>query len=54
MPSKINRAWHAANQMPKNATREQRIDWHARHAGACACREVPASLRAEIEKLRRT
>ena len=52
MPWKMNQAWHAENRMPKNATREQRIDWHASHAAACACREVPEPLREDVERLR--
>ena len=45
-------AWHADNRMPPNATRQQRIDWHVRHAEACACREVPASLRDAVAERR--
>jgi hypothetical protein len=50
MPWKINAAWHAENRMPKNATRDQRIDWHLRHSEACGCRPAPDSLRNEIAK----
>jgi hypothetical protein len=46
--AKTNRDWHEANRMPVNATRDQRIDWHVRHACACACREVPLSLRDAV------
>ena len=52
MPSKTNRAWHAENRMAPKATRDQRIEWHARHAEACACREVPPSIREDVERLR--
>ena len=50
MPWKMNAAWHAENRMPKNATRDQRIDWHVRHAEACACRPAPEALRDDIAK----
>lgn len=42
----INAEWHEAHRMPRNATLEQRIAWHAEHARACACREVPPKLAA--------
>lgn len=32
--------------MPKKATVEQRIAWHAAHQKHCACRPMPESLRA--------
>jgi len=50
--AKTNAAWHADNRMPPRATREQRIEWHLRHAEACACREVPESLRDAVAKRR--
>ena len=47
----INREWHQANRMPKNATLAQRADWHIAHAAACNCRsDMPASVRAEIAR----
>ncbi|HHZ09507.1 MAG TPA: hypothetical protein GX405_12090 [Rhizobiales bacterium] len=46
----LNREWHAANRMPANATHEQRLAWHAGHAANCACREMPAAIRAELER----
>ena len=36
--------------MPANATLDQRIQWHIQHAAACACREMPPSIREEIKK----
>ena len=47
---KINRDWHGANVMPKNATDAQRADWHYRHAQGCGCRAVTPSI---AELLRR-
>ena len=46
----MNAEWHRKNRMPKNATLEQRINWHKGHAKACSCREMPESIRKEIER----
>ncbi|RPH96231.1 hypothetical protein EHM69_02000 [candidate division KSB1 bacterium] len=48
--SRLNKEWHLANPMPKKATLEQRIAWHAEHVQNCACREMPPSIAAEIRK----
>jgi hypothetical protein len=54
----INKAWHEAHRMPKNATVEQRIAWHEGHMKHCACRPVAESrsmlkkLAAELERRR--
>ena len=50
MPWKMNAGCHAENRMPKNATRDQRIDWHMRHTESCGCRPAPDSLRDDIGK----
>jgi hypothetical protein len=50
---RINKAWHQANRMPKNATLDQRIAWHLAHAENCPCRPIPDKLRAEIAKRQR-
>jgi hypothetical protein len=47
--SKLNADWHRKNRMPKNPTPRQRVKWHVEHAKVCACREMPASIRALIE-----
>jgi len=44
--SKLNRAWHEKNRMPPRASRPARLAWHRRHAKACGCRPIPASLLA--------
>jgi hypothetical protein len=47
----INKEWHQANRMPKNATLEQRVEWHKAHAANCDCRrDMPRSV---VEELRR-
>jgi catechol 2,3-dioxygenase-like lactoylglutathione lyase family enzyme len=47
---KSNAAWHAAHRMPANATLDQRVQWHQAHEAACACREMPESIRAELAR----
>jgi hypothetical protein len=47
----LNKEWHRSHRMPQKATRAQRVKWHAAHTGACGCRAVPDSIRAEVEKL---
>jgi hypothetical protein len=44
----MNADWHQQNRMPDNASLEQRLAWHRAHQLACACRPVPASLRAHL------
>jgi len=46
----MNKAWHAKNAMPKNATLDERVAWHKRHAEACTCRQMPASIAAELAR----
>ena len=48
--SKLNREWHELNRMPPNATDAQRADWHFRHAQACGCRALTASIEALLRK----
>jgi hypothetical protein len=47
----LNREWHRLNRMPPKATREQRIKWHVAHARACGCRDIPDSIKSEVERL---
>jgi hypothetical protein len=48
---KLNAAWHKAHKMPKNATIEQRIEWHLAHLKNCQCRtDIPEKLKLEMEK----
>lgn len=49
MPSKLNRQWHEANRLARDAKLEERLDWHRRHAENCGCREMPESIRHELE-----
>jgi hypothetical protein len=46
---KINKEWHLANKMPKNASFEQRVEWHKGHLVHCACRtDLPPDIRKAI------
>ena len=47
--SKTNREWHEQNRMSKNATPQQRAEWHLEHAKHCACRPIPAGVLAFIK-----
>jgi hypothetical protein len=44
----LARDWHRAHPMPTRPSRAQRVAWHAEHAVVCGCREVPASLKADV------
>jgi hypothetical protein len=47
---KINKEWHLANKMPKNATFAQRVEWHKGHLENCACRtDLPLDIAKAIE-----
>jgi hypothetical protein len=44
--TKINARWHKKNKMPKNATLQERINWHKAHLKHCGCRkDVPETLK---------
>jgi hypothetical protein len=47
---KLNKAWHEKNLMPKNATLDQRIEWHIAHHKNCLCRDIPGKLKEEMKK----
>jgi hypothetical protein len=49
--TKINKKWHGKNRMPKNPTRDQRVEWHVEHAKNCACRAIPRDIAEEVDKL---
>jgi len=36
--------------MPRHATLDERVAWHVEHARECACREIPASIKAELAR----
>jgi hypothetical protein len=45
---KFNGEWHKEHLMPKNPTREERIEWHVGHSEMCGCRPVPPGLTMEV------
>ena len=46
---KLNREWHLQHKLARNASLEERINWHMLHAENCQCREMPESIRRELE-----
>ncbi len=47
---KINKEWHLANKMPRNATFEQRVEWHREHLKHCSCRtDLPPDVAQALE-----
>ncbi|MGN6486789.1 MAG: hypothetical protein ACTHLT_03065 [Devosia sp.] len=46
---KLNREWHLAHKLPRNASLEERLNWHMLHAENCQCREMPDTIRRELE-----
>lgn len=46
----INAEWHRKNKMPKNASLDERLVWHAGHSKNCACRPTPKELLEEIKR----
>lgn len=48
---KLNSVWHQANKMPKNATLDQRIEWHLEHMKNCQCRtNLPEKIKTEMQR----
>jgi hypothetical protein len=47
----INTEWHKKNKMPKNATDEEKIEWHLEYGKNCACRPMPMYLREKMKQL---
>ena len=45
----INKEWHLANKMPKNASVEQRVEWHRAHLEHCGCRSAPPDVAKAIK-----
>lgn len=45
----INRKWHAMHKLGRKATLEERLNWHVKHAANCNCREMPPTIKRELE-----
>ena len=48
MNKRLNKEWHAKNRMPKNATLDERVQYHLEHSKKCGCRPVPESVLAYV------
>lgn len=46
----LSKTWHQKHVMPKNATLEQRVKWHAAHQQHCNCRPVPPGLLKQMKE----
>jgi hypothetical protein len=46
----VNANWHHGHRMPKSPSLQQRVQWHVAHAKACACRGIPRSIVAELQR----
>jgi len=49
----MNRKWHAAHVLPRNANDRARMRWHLAHHKHCGCRPIPAGL-ARLAKAAKT
>jgi len=47
---KINKERHDKHKMPRNATFEQRVEWHLDHQKNCNCRPIPEKLLSEMKR----
>ena len=45
----MNREWHALHRLTPNAKIEERLNWHLEHAVNCGCRDMPATIKRELE-----
>ncbi|SFC15597.1 hypothetical protein SAMN04488059_102318 [Devosia psychrophila] len=45
----INREWHATHKLARDASIEERLHWHIQHSVNCGCREIPTSIKRELE-----
>ena len=45
----MNAEWHKTHPLPEDAKLEERLEWHQAHAEQCHCREMPDSIRGELE-----
>ena len=45
----LNREWHLMHKLDRKASLEERLTWHLKHAANCGCREMPPSIRRDLE-----
>jgi len=48
--SKLNKQWHEQHPMPQRPTMEQRIAWHLEHSKHCGCRDIPDTVKEEMDR----
>jgi uncharacterized protein YdhG (YjbR/CyaY superfamily) len=46
----MNADWHRKHALPQGAGLDERIAWHREHQKRCACRPIPARLRAAMNR----
>lgn len=46
----INRQWHETHPLSKKASLDERVQWHLEHTEACGCRDMPESIKRELER----
>jgi hypothetical protein len=49
MPA-LNAEWHREHVLGSTAPMDDRVAWHLEHARECGCRDIPASVVAELER----
>ncbi len=45
----MNKEWHQANVLDRNASPDQRVAWHLEHQKQCGCRPIPASVQRLLQ-----
>lgn len=45
----VNREWHLTHKLGRKASLEERLAWHVQHVANCDCRQMPPSIRRELE-----
>ena len=45
----MNKEWHEAHKLGQNASMDDRIAWHLKHAANCGCRKIPAGVLKAME-----
>lgn len=46
---RLNADWHRAHVLGSHVSLDDRVEWHLEHVSHCGCREMPASIRKEID-----
>jgi hypothetical protein len=48
---KINVTWHTVHKLPRNASLNERINWHIAHLKSCSCRtQMHSKVADEIKR----